>query len=251
VRRNASISIVELTLIGVVTVMLSSVGHAETPLDAPSGSSNQPSAKQERSDTQLALRAMGRRLDRATQMARAEANLRTSGSMQPNRAVGPLVRHDRDKPFRQLKGELARPIEGQPATIDFGRRQQQGSVSYVRHTGLTWRVDAGTDVRSVATGTVAWVGEMEGYGPLVMINHGDGYVSLYAHLETQAVEAGEEVQPGGVIGAVGEAGSLEGPKLYFEIRRGEQPIDPAPWLTPLPSEAEQESAGALDAGTAE
>jgi len=180
--------------------------------------------------------AVDRALEEATDVARADARLRGGDSTNPDRALGPLLAHERETPFQTLEGELKRPIEGEEATYDYGRRRQKESVSYVRHTGLTWRIEAGTDVVVVASGTVVWVGEMTGYGPVVIVDHGDKFVSLYAHLSRTAVEAGEELDAGDRIGAVGEAGSLEGPKLYFELRRGEQPIDPAPWLKSLDDE---------------
>lgn len=203
-------------------------GKAQSPADA----SEEPSGRM----LKQTEGAVDRAIEQATDVARADARLQSSESPDPDRALGPLLEHERETPFQRLEGDLTRPIEGQEATYDYGRRRQKESVSYVRHTGMTWRIEAGTDVVVVASGTVAWVGEMKGYGPVVIVDHGDKYVSLYAHLSRTAVEAGEELDAGDRIGAVGEAGSLEGPKLYFELRRGEQPIDPAPWLKSLDDE---------------
>ncbi len=221
---------VSVAVIIAVFAMVASAGQgkAQSPADA-SEEASEGTLKQ----TEVAV---DRAIEQATDVARADARLRGSESPDPDRALGPLLEHERETSFRTLEGELTRPIEGEEATYDYGRRRQKASVSYVRHTGLTWRIESGTDVLVVASGTVAWVGEMKGYGPVVIVDHGDKFVSLYAHLSRTAVEAGEELDAGDRIGAVGEAGSLEGPKLYFELRRGEQPIDPAPWLKPLDDE---------------
>lgn len=194
------------------------------------------------SPTQRTLELANLVMSRALRAAHVEARLagsrlsaddRRSNRESTNESGGRSSSDDSgldELPFEQSKGTLARPISGKPVTYDFGRRQQRDSVSYVRHTGLTWSVDKGTAVRAAASGEIAWTGGVRGYGRVVIVDHSDGYATLYAHLKATTVERGDVVQKGEEIGTVGEAGSLEGPKLYFELRRGEQPIDPAPWL---------------------
>ncbi len=136
--------------------------------------------------------------------------------------------HVTGRDFHRRRGGLVPPVAAAP-DHPFGPRKQEGSMTYVRHTGLTYFVDAGTEVRSVGEGLVVIAGRMPGFGKVVIVDH-DGYHSLYAHLKEFSVEAGDAVGDRQVVGLSGETGSLEGPKLYFELRRQGQPIDPAEWF---------------------
>lgn len=131
--------------------------------------------------------------------------------------------------FHRRKGALVPPIPGRP-DVPFGPRAQQNSQSFVRHTGLTYQVEPGREVRSVGAGLVIFAGRMPGYGQLLIVDHGGGYHSLYAHLEQVEPALGEHVQNRQVLGSTGESGSLEGPKFYFELRESGVPIDPKPWF---------------------
>lgn len=131
--------------------------------------------------------------------------------------------------FHRRKGALVPPISG-PPDFGFGPRAQENSASFVRHTGLTYLVEEGRQVRSVGDGLVVFAGNMPGYGRLLIVDHGGGYHSLYAHLDERAVGTGEQVRNRQVLGSTGRTGSLEGPKFYFELRQGGVPIDPGPWF---------------------
>lgn len=97
--------------------------------------------------------------------------------------------------------------------------------------GWRFRAPVGTPVVSVAAGKAVYADWFQGYGYLVIVDHGAGYASLYAHLDRPAVERGADVLSGDVIGAAGASGSTSEPGLYFEVRRDGRPIDPAAWLT--------------------
>jgi septal ring factor EnvC (AmiA/AmiB activator) len=88
----------------------------------------------------------------------------------------------------------------------------------------------GTPVRAVADGSVRFAGWFRGYGKIVILDHGEAYFTVSGHLADTAVALGERVAAGDPVGSVGETGSLSGPRLYFEIRRGGEPLDPAEWL---------------------
>ena len=75
-----------------------------------------------------------------------------------------------------------------------------------------------------------FAGWFRGYGRLVILDHGDRYFTVSGHLAELAVEVGDAVAAGEAIGAVGDTGSLSGARLYFEIRRGSEPLDPRDWL---------------------
>lgn len=145
------------------------------------------------------------------------------------RSLSMLVKNESERDFHRLKGTLLPPVSASP-THGFGPRKQRGSMSYVRHTGLTWSVDRGTDVKSTAGGLVAFASHFEGYGKMIIVDHGDDYHSLYAHLADVDVDVGDRVARGEKLGATGATGSFEGPKLYFELRRDGKPINPADWF---------------------
>ena len=90
---------------------------------------------------------------------------------------------------------------------------------------------AGTSIRAFGAGTVIEAGPRGGYGNLVVIDHGNGITSRYAHQSSLDVEVGQVVTAGDVIGRVGSTGASTGPHLHFEIRRDGVSRDPAPYLS--------------------
>ena len=131
----------------------------------------------------------------------------------------------RQQSFTQRKGKMLWPTQGK--LLDrFGDRRQ-GSVTW---DGLRIKADSGTPVRAIHGGRVMYADTLRGQGLLIVLDHGDGYMSLYAHNDTLLREAGEWVQPGDVIARVGNSGGEKEPALYFEIRKNGNPINPLPWL---------------------
>ena len=145
----------------------------------------------------------------------------------------PPPRTPQDGPagFASLRGELPPPAAG-PVTAGFGRVLDPRFNTVTLQNGLDIGAPAGALVRAVAAGRVVHAGWFKGYGNLVIVDHGEGYHSLVAHLATMQTAVGEEVQAGTVLGTVGDSGSLKGPYLYFEIREQGRPVDPRPWLRP-------------------
>jgi septal ring factor EnvC (AmiA/AmiB activator) len=84
----------------------------------------------------------------------------------------------------------------------------------------------------VAPGRVVYAGWFRGYGNLVIVDHGEGYHTLAAHLASMSTAMGEEVGAGALLGTVGDTGSMRGPSLYFEVRERGRPVDPLAWLAP-------------------
>lgn len=144
-------------------------------------------------------------------------------------AVQKLDRYETGEDFHRRKGALIPPVAGEPVHR-FGPRKQEGSMSFVRHSGLTYEVEEGTEVRGVANGEVVFADRLAGYGRLVIVDHGGGYHSLYAHLREVRVSEGERIGAREVVGTSGQSGSLEGPKLYFELRQQGVPVDPVEWF---------------------
>ncbi len=132
--------------------------------------------------------------------------------------------------FRARKGQLPFPVKGGLVEVGFGKVVNPRFNTVTVQKGLDVRVAAGVHVVTVADGTVAFSGWLKGYGVMVIVDHGGGYHSLYAHLAAADVEVGNQVTEGETLGQVGDTGSLKGPYLYLEIRKQGQAIDPQPWL---------------------
>lgn len=131
--------------------------------------------------------------------------------------------------FEKLKGKLPLPAPGN-IEVGFGRIVDPQFGTVVVQKGIDLRADAGVPVLAVAAGRVVHAGELRGYGNLVIVDNGQGYFTLYAHLQSIEHQLGDELKPGDRIGAVGDTGSLKGPYLYFEIRHHGTPLNPAEWL---------------------
>jgi murein DD-endopeptidase MepM/ murein hydrolase activator NlpD len=97
--------------------------------------------------------------------------------------------------------------------------------------GINIAVPEGTPVKATEAGTVTYAGsEVKGYGNLVLVRHDNGYVSAYAHNGSLNVKRGERVRRGQVIATSGQTGNVTSPQLHFELRKGQAPVDPIPYL---------------------
>ena len=102
--------------------------------------------------------------------------------------------------------------------------------------GINIGASRGTPVTAIDSGIVAYAGnELRGYGNLVLIKHGGGWISAYAHCDELLVKKGDPVYRGKVIAKVGATGGVSEPQLHFELRRGKRPVDPREFLAPAPS----------------
>ncbi|MEO8031691.1 MAG: peptidoglycan DD-metalloendopeptidase family protein [Gemmatimonadota bacterium] len=126
-------------------------------------------------------------------------------------------------------GKLDWPVDGR-IVISFGR-QTLPNGAVVRRNGIGISAAEGTPIKAVESGRVLLSGAMSTYGLSVIIDHGNGYYSIYSQMQEAAVRKGDAVNRGDVIGKVGGKNSDEGPHLYFEIRGSNQiALDPAEWL---------------------
>lgn len=131
--------------------------------------------------------------------------------------------------FSSRKGKLHLPTSG-TITVAYGKVVNPRFNTVTVQHGLDVEAPAGAPVVAVAPGRVVHAGWFKGYGNLLIVDHGDGYHTLVAHLASMRTAMGEEVETGDVLGAVGDSGSLKGPYLYFELREKGRPVDPRPWL---------------------
>ena len=122
------------------------------------------------------------------------------------------------------------PVLGKLESAFGGRRNPFGGGSYEFHTGQDIDAPLGAPVIAGATGNVSFVGWQNGYGQLVIIDHGDGLTTRYGHLSFIAVSLGATVKRGEIVGKVGSTGRSTGPHLHYEVRINDQPVDPLQYL---------------------
>ena len=128
--------------------------------------------------------------------------------------------------FARLKGTLVGPLASATSRLsDFGALTQNGRAA----TGIVLAAPLGSDVRAVAGGRVAFSDWLRGFGLLIIIDHGDGYLSLYGQCETLLKAEGDWLDAGTLIATSGQIEAL-GPGLYFELRLQGRPVDPRAWL---------------------
>lgn len=123
-------------------------------------------------------------------------------------------------------GGLGWPVSGS-LLASFGGPLPDGR----RSDGVLIAASAGTAVKAVADGTVVFADWMTGYGNILIIDHGNGYMSLYAHNDGLLRDAGDTVKRGDAVASVGTSGGQERPALYFELRRNGSPVNPGSWLS--------------------
>jgi septal ring factor EnvC (AmiA/AmiB activator) len=138
---------------------------------------------------------------------------------------------DTDEPFAGSKGKLTWPVQGK-LVGDYGQSRESGPVKW---NGVLLEAAAGTPVRAVHHGRVAFADWLQGLGLLVIVDHGGGYMSLYGHNEALLKESGDWVDPGETIAQVGDTGGQSRAALYFEIRYNGEPVNPHPWMARRPA----------------
>jgi len=134
---------------------------------------------------------------------------------------------------RELRREVypqGRPVQSGFISSFFGNRVDPFTGYTAFHPGVDFAGEEGAQVVSVATGVVTWAGEHMGYGNLVEINHGNGYLTRYGHNSRVLVKAGETVQKGQVLALVGSTGHSTGPHVHFEVLRDGSPVDPMAFI---------------------
>lgn len=129
-------------------------------------------------------------------------------------------------PFDQLKGKLALPVKGE-ITNRFGMPRPDSTVQW---KGLFLKTSAGQPVKAIAAGQVVFADWLRGFGNLLIIDHGKGYMSLYGNNETLYKQVGDVLHGGDTVAAVGNTGGNEDSGLYFELRHESRPFDPMTWL---------------------
>ncbi len=130
-----------------------------------------------------------------------------------------------EKPFKKQRGKLYWPARGKVRKL-FNHWRSVGDVKW---QGNIIRVREGTPIHAISHGRIAYSDWLRGYGLIVIIDHGDGYMSLYAHNQALLKEVGDWVENNEIIATVGSSGGLKQAGLYFEIRHNGKPDNPARW----------------------
>jgi septal ring factor EnvC (AmiA/AmiB activator) len=135
-----------------------------------------------------------------------------------------------EQPITALRGKLTWPVAGR-LVRNFG--QSLGGAA-LRSKGIVLATEPGTEVRAIYHGRVAYADWLPGLGLLMIVDHGDGLLSLYGYNETLTKSVGEWIAPGEVIATVGNTGGQSQPGLYFELRQGTRAVNPRPWFRNRP-----------------
>ena len=192
--------------------------------------------RDERNLTQLVERLNRLMAQRAAREAAARARAAQQAKRQdsqPGKKDKPVgvntdtpVAFRSDRPFSGLKGSLRLPVAGELMNR-FGAPREGGGVNW---KGLFIRAAEGTVVKAIAAGQVVFSEWLRGFGNLIIVDHGEGYMSLYSNNESLYKQVGDRVQPGDAIATVGNSGGQSDTGLYFEMRHQSRPVNPLLWV---------------------
>lgn len=175
-----------------------------------------------------ALTQLIARLERilAAQSAKEAAKSATPGKRAPETAGERKPETFPANGFAAQKGRLRLPVRGTPANRFGGARQEGGTWK-----GLFIRASQGSEIKSIAGGQVVFADWMRGFGNLMIVDHGDGYLSIYGYNDAMLKEVGDGVRGGDSIAIAGNSGGNAESGLYFELRHQGQPVDPLKWIS--------------------
>ena len=177
------------------------------------------------------LQANARRLQ--SMVERLEARSRKSYSQKDDKKIlvpgknaqPPLS----DKGFGAQRGRLSLPAKGEIVS-HFGKHKHPEFNSFTFNNGISIAAPLNSDIKTVYDGEVIFADRFKGYGNMVIVDHGGGYFTLYAHASSILKKVGTTVSKNEVVAHVGDSDSSAGSQLYFEIRYQGKPVDPGPWL---------------------
>ena len=172
------------------------------------------------------LQSMFERLEARNRKAYSSKSRSKGGSARASLPPAILVP---DKGLGAQKGRLTLPVKG--TIVDrFGRHKHPDFDSFTVSNGISVAAAAGSPIHAVFDGEVIFADYFKGYGNMIIVDHGGGFFSLYAHASSVAKKVGAKVARNDVLASVGDVDSSKGPMLYFEIRYQGKPVDPSPWF---------------------
>ncbi|MDC0663718.1 murein hydrolase activator EnvC family protein [Marinobacter sp. SS21] len=184
-------------------------------------------SRAERERTLVALKAeIGTRQDRRERLeadrVRLERLLR-----EVQAAIASIPAPNESQPFQSLRAKLPWPVQGR-VVRNFGESLAQGRL---RHNGLLISTSSDAEVKAVHYGRVVFANWLRGFGLLTIIDHGDGFMSLYGHSSSLLTSPGDWITAGQAIAISGQTGGTDQPALYFEVRHQGTPQNPRRWLS--------------------
>ena len=178
------------------------------------------------------LESAARELQRLISRLQQQRRPRIGKAPHPGPSQVPGSSEEPSGSFASLKGRLPWPTGGALAST-FGRQEHARYKTVTFNHGIEINAPGGQKIVSVADGVVLYADWFKGYGRLIVLDHGDGYYTVYAHAAEILVKMGDHVAKGQTIGSVGNTGSVAGSQLYFEVRYRGGPQDPVAWLAPM------------------
>ena len=173
----------------------------------------------EKESNERALQELERSASRIDSLLRELENRRRAAAAKPPTSNLP----------RGVKGGLPWPAEGSVLTY-FGRQKHPTFNTYVQRKGIEIRTTEGSTIHAVMPGVVVYADWLKGYGLVIILDHTNGFFSLYAHASKILTSVGAQVGSGQSIGETGDTGMTGENTLYFELREGAEPVDPLQWL---------------------
>ena len=189
---------------------------------------------QQRNEIQKLMRDEKRLTDLVDRLARLPSAPIPSKREEKASSKTPIVRNETiptetfaGQKFESLRGKLSLPVKGDVINR-FGSPREDTGLSW---KGLFIKSNEGNEVKSIATGRVVFADWLRGFGNLIIVDHGEGYMSLYGNNQSTLKKTGEIVRGGDVIALVGNTGGNESNGLYFELRKLSKPFDPLAWTS--------------------
>ena len=131
--------------------------------------------------------------------------------------------------LKPQKGIFQLPLKGSIIS-NFGKQKQEELNAYIFNSGIDISAPLGEAVRAASFGRVIYIGNIKGYGDIVILDHGGNVTTLYAHLSKVLIKINDQISKGQIIGQVGTSGGAKSPQLHFEVRVEGKPVDPFEWL---------------------
>jgi septal ring factor EnvC (AmiA/AmiB activator) len=171
------------------------------------------------------LQTMMERLEALSRRKLSSRHEKPGSKLKPLTELPPVP----DRGFASQKGRMSLPVRGEILET-YGKHKHPEFNSYTFSKGMSISAGAGSDIKAIYDGSVIFADYFKGYGNMIIIDHGGGYFSLYAHASKILKKVGAEVARNESVATVGDTDSSKGPLLYFEIRHQGKPVDPAGWV---------------------
>ena len=174
------------------------------------------------------LTALAKKVEAMNAAKAAAAAAAASAAQEPK---SPLrAKPDENNGFAAQISRLPFPVAGGKVVRAFGRYKVPGMKASENSRGLIIKANIGADIRAIYQGEVKVAEWFNGFGLLMIIDHGDGFHSIYAHASKLLKKPGDKIKTGEKIGLVGDTGSFDGPQLYLEVRQNGKPENPIQWV---------------------